>query len=595
MGADEEEREALENVTEVRELEALNRLAGPVPHGEDVSERSRRREQDLLVTGHALARADSLAHTLALVSGLADPSLPLKGQAVLRMDHESLLCVEQIGFDGAGGGGGGGGHPGAVAADEPSAWVARTGLPVFLSSGEETVRRFPQAGTTLLDAGFRAGAYLPLTTYGQVNGVWVAAFEEPTEMTEGLRGLLTSLARLIGRNMERVYAAEADVALSQRIRSGMGGSGNSPAGLTVAARYIPSGGGMTVGGDWVDSIDLPNGRLGLVIGDVQGHDLHAAALMSQLRTAINAYATEGHSPDAILTRASQFLASLDDDRFATCVYMEADPATGNLRVARAGHPHPVLRLPDGTSLLRHLAGGMPLGVTLGPEDYPVSTLTLADGEILMLCTDGLIENGGHDMFSGWLRVRDAMARGTVEDIEGLADHLLDAVVVWDPTGDETSFRTDDDIALLLLRRDAHHAARPVPERRLHLTVEQDQARDLAEARAELRGLLHDWARPEQIDTVLLLASELLGNVLVHTEQVAFLRATVTGPPGSRSFRLEVTDRSNDTPHLRSPGELSSSGRGLLLLDALAHRWSVQPQPEGKTVWFDLDENGPLEV
>lgn len=594
MGGDEKEREAREHITEVRQVEALNRMAGPVRRDGGPPELARRREQDLLVTGHALARADSLAHTLALVSGLADPFLPLRGQAILRMDHEALFCVEQIGFEDVGGGGGAVGHRVALDADEPSAQAARTGLPVFLSSLEESARRFPSIRTTMLGAGFEAGAYLPLTTYGQVNGVWVAAFKEPTDMTEGLRGLLTSLARLIAQNMERAYADEADVALSQRIRSGMGGSGRSPAGLTVATRYVPSGGGMTVGGDWVDSIDLPGGRLGLVIGDVEGHDLHAAGLMSQLRTAIHAYAVEGHSPDAVLTRASQFLASLDDDRFATCIYMEADPATGNVRVARAGHPHPVLRLPDGTSLLRHLAGGMPLGVMLGRDDYPVSTFTLANGEILMLCTDGLIENGGHDMYSGWLRVRDAMAWGTVEDIEGLADHLLDAVALWDPTGRETSFRTDDDIALLLLRRDDHGASRPEPERRLQLAVAQDQARDLAEARAELQGLLFDWAHEDDVHTVLLLASEMLGNVLVHTEQAAVMRATVTGPPGSRSLRLEVTDRSNDTPHLRSPGELSSSGRGLLLLDALSHGWGVRPEPEGKTVWFELGEDGPPE-
>lgn len=120
-----------------------------------------------------------------------------------------------------------------------------------------------------------------------------------------------------------------------------------------------------VGGDWFDSILLPSGRLGVVIGDVQGHDVRAAGLMSQLRTAIHAYAAEGHGPDAVLVRASRFLTSLDEGRFATCIYLEADPATGILRIARAGHPHPVLRLPDGTCLLKHVRGGLPSVSTSG--------------------------------------------------------------------------------------------------------------------------------------------------------------------------------------------------------------------------------------
>ncbi|MGY0020577.1 SpoIIE family protein phosphatase [Streptomyces sp. YJ-C3] len=585
-----EERDA-----ELRQVEALNRMAGPSSAGVSggASDPTRHRSADLLVTGHALAWVESLGEALVLISQLADATLPLSRQAVFRADREVLHCVGQFG------------HPDGecdafrlpLETSHPAAQVARTGRPVFLASPREYRERFP-SGWPLSDRdGQEAWAFLPLTTYDQLTGVWMAAFDAPVRMTDGLGSFLLTLARLLGRSIEQTYNGQADRALSQSLRSSMSRIGPGVEGLTVSARYVPTGGGLMVGGDWFDSITLPSGRLGLVIGDVQGHDVQAAGLMSQLRTAIHAYAAEGHGPDAVLVRASHFLASLDEGRFATCIYLEADPATGILRIARAGHPHPVLRLPDGTCLLKHVRGGLPLGLDLGEDDYPVSVVSLRENEILMLCTDGLIESGGHDMYSGWLRVRDALTPGGPDDLDGLADRLLNAVVAPSPAqaGDQpaASF-TEDDIALLLLRRDPSDARAVRSGRHLRFTLEQDQAQGLADARIEFQGLLHDWARPEQVDTALLLVSELLGNVLVHTEHAAVLRADVSGAHGRRRLRVEVTDRSDDVPHRRAPGELSSSGRGLVLLDLLAHRWNIRPEPEGKTVWFELDEDGPEE-
>ncbi|MFJ4716400.1 SpoIIE family protein phosphatase [Streptomyces sp. NPDC088785] len=583
-----EERDA-----ELRQVEALNRLAGPTADGTGrAPERGSRRGSDLLVAGHSLARSESLAEALALISQLSGPELPLRGQAVFRADRAFLHCVGSLGACDAEGEA----FRLPLDVDHPATQVTRTGRPVLLASPQEYRDRFPSAWPLSDRAGSAAWAYLPLVTYGQLTGVWLAAFEAPVRMTDGLGTFLMTLARLLGQSIEQTYNGRADHALSQSLRSSMDRVGPGVAGLTVAARYVPTGGGLMIGGDWFDSIVLPGGRLGLVIGDVQGHDVQAAGLMSQLRTAIHAYAVEGHGPDAVLVRASHFLASLDEDRFATCIYLEADPATGVLRIARAGHPHPVLRLPDGTCLLKHVRGGLPLGLDLGEDDYPVSVVTLRENEILMLCTDGLIESGGHDMYSGWLRVRNALTPGAADDVDALADRLLNAVVAphaAEPGARPTSF-TEDDIALLLLRRDPADPAADHPGRRLRLTLEQDQAQGLADARIELQGLLHDWARPEHVDTVVLLASELLGNVLIHTECAAVLGAEISGVQGRRRLRVEVTDRSDEVPNRRAPGELSSSGRGLVLLDLLAHRWNIRPEPEGKTVWFELDEDGPEE-
>ncbi|MFG3103568.1 SpoIIE family protein phosphatase [Streptomyces sp. NPDC048182] len=597
VGGEREHRDSDEYVTEVRQVEALNRMSArdaAAPPPRDAADRAHARAADVLTTGHALARAESPQEALALVSRLADASLPLRTQVVLRLDGGALQDTAQFGLRTRGGDHG---LRVPLGTHHPAAQVARTGEAVFLGSPDEYRTRFPAAWQRSDWEGLRAWAYLPLTTHGELTGVWGAAFATTLEMTEGMRTLLAAVGRLLGQSMQRAHTGEAELALAQSLRTSMGRVGPGVGGLSVAARYVPTGGGLTVGGDWYDSLHLPDGRLALVIGDVQGHDAHAAGLMSQLRTAIRAYAAEGHGPDAVLVRASHFLAALDGDRFATCVYLEADPATGVLRIARAGHPHPVLRLPDGTCLLKHLRGGLPLGLTLGEDDYPVNVLTLQEGEILMLCTDGLIETGGHDMYSGWLRVRGALTPGTPDDLEGLADRLLGAVVGPQAPAHlgHLASRTDDDIALLLLRRDARGPRPALPERHLLLTLEQDQAQGLAEARTELQGLLHDWARSEQVDTAVLLASELLGNVLVHTEQAAVLRADVGGAPGHRRLRVEVTDRSDEIPHQRAPGELSSSGRGLVLLDLLAHRWNVRPEPVGKTVWFELDEDGPAEA
>jgi anti-sigma regulatory factor (Ser/Thr protein kinase) len=190
-----------------------------------------------------------------------------------------------------------------------------------------------------------------------------------------------------------------------------------------------------------------------------------------------------------------------------------------------------------------------------------------------------------------VRVRDALSPGPVADLERVADRLIDAVEnVPPPDGRGRPSPGDgDDIALLLIRRDGGAAAPASPRRRLVTTIEQGQAEALSEARAELRSVLHDWSRPDQVDTAVLLTSELLGNVLVHTEQTAALTATVTGAGRARRLLVEVTDHGDELPHQRVPGELASSGRGLILLDLLSDQWGVRPEPRGKTVWFALDE------
>ncbi|MEY9877024.1 anti-sigma regulatory factor (Ser/Thr protein kinase) [Streptacidiphilus sp. MAP12-33] len=577
--ADEREREH-------RQISELNTLpsAAPLLPAADLR---RSREAFLLDAGRALAEAGTTSEVLRVAATLAMPGFSPDGQAVFGVSGTLLTVVGQHG------------HTSAQATpfempldtEYPAAQVVRTGRPIYLSSPAEYQRRFP--ATWPLAAGFHrtSWAFLPLVTAGRTTGAWLAAFETPVAFTPDERAVLSTVARMLSQALERAHTNEAERALSRGLRRSMGDSAREIDGLTVTARYVPTGGGLLVGGDWYDVIDLPGGRIAFVVGDVQGHDVHAAGVMSRLRTAVHAYAVEGHRPDAVLSRASRFLASVDEDRFATCLYIEADPARGRLEIARAGHPHPVLRMPDGTTVIRHVDGGLPLGLAPEGEDYPVTEVELQVGEVLMVCTDGLIETGGHDMFSGWVRVRDVMAPGPAGDLEGMADALIRAV--HGPSSHHgagrLADRREDDIALLLLRRDPIDGAPKPVGRRLVLTVGQGQPARVGAARRELRAILQDWNSPDAADAAVLLVSELLTNVLLHTDQEGALVAELSGPPGERRLRIEVSDGSDELPHRRSPGEMASSGRGLVLLDLLADSWGVRPSGEGKLVWFEMHE------
>ena len=284
-----------------------------------------------------------------------------------------------------------------------------------------------------------------------------------------------------------------------------------------------------------------------------------------------------------------------DLRFATCLYVEADPATGILDIARAGHPDPAIRMADGTVLTRPTAGGLPLGID--PDaDYPTTRITLEPGETMLVCTDGLIETGGHDLESGWQRIR-----AILEDHKGDLEELADALVqgVHGPSSHHTTGpladRREDDIAVMLLCRPEEGYGRddtlatPPVVRRTMLSVAQAEPERVAVARQHLRELLHDWPSQDQVDSAVLLLSEMLTNVLVHTDADALMQAEVRGTPGSRRMHVEVTDTSDDLPHKRRPGELASSGRGLVLIELLAQSWGVDPRGEGKSIWFELYE------
>jgi anti-sigma regulatory factor (Ser/Thr protein kinase) len=567
----------------------------------------RSREAFLLDAGRALAEARSTAEVLRVAGGLAMPGFSPDGLAVFGVEADRLTV---IGHHGHGQGDEGPFTHMPLETDYPAAEVVRTGRAVYLSSPEDYKARYPTAWPLAEQFGRQSWAFLPLTVAGRTMGAWMAGFTHPVTFTPDERSVLTTVARMLAQALSRAGAAETERELTDGLqRTMLPTLGPEIPGMSVAARYVPTGGGLQVGGDWYDMIALPSGRFALVIGDVQGHDVRAAGLMGQLRIALRAYASEGHRPDAVLSRASRFLHGItntDEDayadlRFATCLYVEVDPVSGVLDIARAGHPDPVVRMADGTVLVRPTQGGLPLGID--PDaDYPTTRLTLEPGETMMVCTDGLIETGGHDLESGWQRVRRILEEHK-GDLEELADALVQAV--HGPSSHHTTGpladRREDDIAVLLLCREGEgcgcgDTVVATPQvRRTMLSVAQAEPERVAVARQQLKELLHDWPSEDQVDSAVLLLSEMLTNVLVHTDADALLLAEVRGEQGTRRMHVKVTDTSDALPHVRRPGELASSGRGLVLIELLADTWGVDPQGEGKSIWFELYESASAET
>ncbi|MFF5919350.1 SpoIIE family protein phosphatase [Streptomyces flavochromogenes] len=586
--------------------EVAEQVPGTAAHTPVTGDWRRSREAFLLDAGRALAEARSTAEVLRVAASLSMPGFSPDGLAVFGVAGDRLTV---IGHHGHSEGDEGPFSSMSLDTDYPAAEVARTGRAIYLPSPDDYLRRFPVTWPLAQRFGRRSWAFVPLVVAGRTMGAWMAAFKHPVAFTPDERSVLTTVARMLAQALARAGVAESERELSLGLqRTMMPVLGPGIPGIQVAARYVPTGGGLQVGGDWYDMIRLPGGtsrtggrgagRIALVIGDVQGHDVRAAGLMGQLRIALRAYASEGHRPDAVLSRASRFLYGITDGddgegeagpRFATCLYLEVDLESGTVDIARAGHPDPAVRMNDGTVLLRPTAGGLPLGID--PDtDYPTTRLTLDPGETLMICTDGLLETGGHDLDTGWERVRELLESHDGEDLEALADTLVEAVhgpgshYTTGPLAD----RREDDIAVLLLSR---RPAGTLPEapRRILMTIAQAEPERIASAREQVRQLLHDWRDEEQLDSAVLMVSEMVTNVLVHTDGDALLVAEVACGEKARRLRVEVSDGSDELPHKRHPGEMASSGRGLVLMEMLADAWGVDPRGEGKAIWFELTE------
>ncbi|MGW2637159.1 PAS domain S-box protein [Streptomyces sp. NPDC001348] len=348
--------------------------------------------------------------------------------------------------------------------------------------------------------------------------------------------------------------------------------GTPPAlpGLDTASRYRPATQGAGVGGDWFDLIPLGAGRVGVLIGDVMGRGLEAAAVMGQLRSAAHALAKTGMQPRQLMQALDTVVADLDvPDQLVTCCYLIIAPDAGTVTVCSAGHlPTLVVGPWDGVRALPTPVNA-PLGV--GGVLYEQSCTDMAPGATLVLYTDGLIETPGSDIEArlGELTTVLDTFFPQAKELEAAADHVL-AQLLPDVDGH------NDDVTLLL----AQLPAAPLAA----VTTELPAApSSVPEGRAFLRRTLASWECGAAADDALLLLSETLTNAVQHAEGPLGLRLcrTVT------DLTVEVSDRSPHLPQPRLAAEDEESGRGLFLVRTLAESWGVRPTDEGKTTWFTL--------
>ncbi len=322
----------------------------------------------------------------------------------------------------------------------PGAHALSSGVPAFFDSRQQLERLYPARHAT--PDGMAAWAYLPLIASGRPVGTCVLAYAEPHPFPADERAVLTSLSGLIAQALERARLYDAKHQLAHGLQAALlPHSLPSLPGIEAAARYLPATQGMEIGGDFYDLVPTA-GEAAAVIGDVQGHNVTAAGLMGQIRTAVRAYTTVGQRPGEVMSSTNRLLIDLGTDLFASCVYLRLDPAHGQAVMARAGHPPPLLRRPDGKVRVLDLAGGPLLGIDAAAT-YPTTDVALPPGSLLALYTDGLIESPGVD-------IEDALA-GLAERLTEIGDRPLDEVADGLVRHSGTERERVDDVALLLLR------------------------------------------------------------------------------------------------------------------------------------------------
>ncbi|MEU0941618.1 SpoIIE family protein phosphatase [Streptomyces canus] len=324
----------------------------------------------------------------------------------------------------------------------PGTHALNTGVPAFFDSREELERLYPLRHAT--PDGFAAWAYLPLIASGRPVGTCVLAYAERHPFPTDERAVLTSLGGLIAQALERAVLYDAKHQLAHGLQAALlPHTLPSLPGIDAAARYLPATQGMDIGGDFYDLVPVA-GLAAAVIGDVQGHNVTAAGLMGQIRTAVRAYTTVGQSPEEVMRSTNRLLIDLGAELFASCLYLRLDPERGRAVMARAGHPPPLLRRPDGRVRVLDLAGGPLLGID-GSAVYPTTEVELAPGSVLALYTDGLIESPGVDIEDALAELGRQLAEAGDRPLDELADELV--------RRSAAARERIDDVALLLLRAD----------------------------------------------------------------------------------------------------------------------------------------------
>ncbi|MFJ2632563.1 SpoIIE family protein phosphatase [Streptomyces sp. NPDC087422] len=335
-------------------------------------------------------------------------------------------------------------------------------------------------------------------------------------------------------------------------------------GVRIAHHYMPGDRQAQVGGDWFDAIQLPGGRVALIVGDVMGHGLQAAAVMGQFRTAVITMAALDLPPAQLLRHLDNLAHRLGTEHLATCVYAVYDPIHRSLTLANAGHIPPVLVGYDGRAELLEIPGGAPIGV--GGVPFETVEIPVPDGSWLVLCTDGLVEVRGQGIDAGL-----AALCATVIEPEQTPEDVCAQILARLHSEDRR-----DDVALLVARFEGI-APRDVAEWTLRL----DHA-EVATARDLTRRQLAAWGLERLSDTTELLVSELVTNAIRAASYEVELRLMRVG-----KLLVEVSDDNHNLPQLQRADADDEQGRGLALVSNLSRRWGTSRKAVGKVVWFEL--------
>ena len=447
----------------------------------------------------------------------------------------------------------------------------RTGRSILVSQVDEAalhrIVAHPDRVQPSLDAGVHSYLMVPLLARGMVlGGAEFIRMRNPEPFTPSDVALAEELAirAAVCIDNARLYRRERDTALTLQ-RSLLPQEVHRTPGLEIAYRYLPSSVVSEVGGDWFDVVPLSCGRVALVVGDVMGHGIRAAATMGQLRTVARTLITLDLAPDRVLRRLDETALAIGEGQFATCLCAVFDPADRSCTIACAGHLPPVVTDPNGSTRLLELPPGAPLGV--GGVPFESVEFVLPEDGVLVLYTDGLVERRNRDLDEG-LNLLSQVVTKRRQSLEESCDAVLEALSASD---------SEDDIAVIMAR------ALPVRDDWIaSLPLSGDRA-VVGQARRFTRGTLADWGLSSLSEFAVLLVSELVSNALLHAGTPTQLRLF-----RDRVLTLEVADADSHAPRLRRVSEEDEGGRGMYLVNELAHRWGSRTTHNGKVVWVELE-------
>ncbi|MFC5810007.1 SpoIIE family protein phosphatase [Streptomyces heilongjiangensis] len=432
----------------------------------------------------------------------------------------------------------------------------------------------PERTEQIVDYGIHSLIAVPIQARGVVLGMvnfWRSKEHAPFDQEElSLAEELVARAAVSIDNARR-YTREHALAVTLQ-RSLLPRGLPEQSAVDVGYRYLPAQSGVS--GDWFDVIPLPGSRVAMVVGDVVGHGLHAAATMGRLRTAVHNFSTLDLPPDELLSHLDDLVGRIDQDEActespaavvgATCLYAIYDPTTRRCTLARAGHLAPALVHPDGDVTFPDLPPGPPLG--LGGMPFQTAELEIAEGSQLVLYTDGLVEDRSRDLDEGMDLLRKALAGHPDRAPEDSCRAVLESLLPERPA---------DDVALLVART---HAL--PPDRIAEWDVPPDPAA-VAGVRAAATAQLDAWGLEELGFGTELVLSELVTNAVRYGCGPIRLRLI-----HDRTLICEVSDGSSTSPHLRYAATTDEGGRGLFLVSHLTERWGTRYTPQGKVIWAE---------